>query len=368
MRAATTRVDVRARTRRSGAVTVVAIALLVVAACRGADTPTGVVQGTMTAQGAPVSSVVAPTPAEPDPSSAPVAPTAPATTNAPAAAPTGQSDDSSSSNPGVVLTQSGVVVPVVADVDGGWEVRTPCGNDRILTAGTRLRQATVVLDPGHGGDERGAISPSGLAEAGVNLAVSRRARAALEAQGISVVLTRTDDYRLELTPRALMAKALGPQAFVSVHHNADPDGPWPRPGTETYYQQGSEDSKRLAGLLWEEVEHALSAYRVAWVADTDAGAKIRPGARGDYYAMLRDPAPVVSALAELAFVSNQAEADLLGRADVQATEGDAVARAIVRYLRTSDPGSGFTDAYPRVPNPAPTGPEAPLPECIDPPL
>ncbi len=320
----------------------------------------------MSAQGTPVSSVVPPQPAEAAPSTDP-----PATTGPAAAAPgadSGPSDGPSSSNPGVVVTPSGVVVPVVADVDGGWEVRTPCGNDRTLTSGTRVRQATVVLDPGHGGDERGAVSPGGVAEAGVNLAVARKARAALESQGISVMLTRTNDYRLELTPRALMAKALGPQAFVSIHHNADPDGPWPRPGTETYYQQDSEDSKRLAGLIWEEVEQALSAYRVAWVADTDAGAKIRAGAHGDYYAMLRDPAPVVSALAELAFVSNQAEADLVNRADVQAVEGDAVARAIVRYLRTSDPGSGFTDAYPRVPNPAPSGPDAPLPVCTDPAL
>jgi len=315
---------------------------------------------------APVSSVVPPAPAEPVP------PTDPAASNRPdggGAAPADNgAPDASSSNPGVLVTPTGVVVPVVADVNGGWEVRTPCGNDRTLTSGTRVRQAAVVLDPGHGGDERGAISPRGLAEAGVNLAVARRARVALEAQGISVVLTRTEDYRVELTPRAMMAKALGPQAFVSIHHNADPDGPWPRPGTETYYQQDSDDSKRLAGLIWEEVVRALSPYHAAWVADTDAGAKTRVGSHGDYYAMLRDPAPVVSSLAELAFVSNQAEADLLGRADVQGVEGDAVARAIVRYLRTSDPGSGFTTAYPRPPNPAPTGPEAPLPVCTDPAL
>jgi len=316
----------------------------------------------------PVSTEVPAAPAvEPVPPTSPAVLAAPAPTKGAAPADTGGSD-APSSNPGVVVTPSGVIVPVVADLAGGWEVRTPCGNDRTITAGTRVRQATVVLDPGHGGDEKGAISPGGLAEAGVNLAVARRTRATLEAQGMSVVLTRTDDYRVELNPRALMAKALGPQAFVSVHHNADPDGPWPRPGTETYYQQDSGDSKRLAGLIWEEVEQALSTYHAAWVADTDAGAKTRVGAHGDYYAMLRDPAPVVSALAELAFVSNQAEADLLGRADVQAVEGDAVARAIVRYLRSSDPGSGFTTAYPRPPNPTPTGPDAPLPVCTDPAL
>ncbi len=348
--------------------TLFALALLA-ASCRGGDGPSGVVQGNLTASAnsaAPVSSVAPSAPAEPVP------PTDPAASNRSGGSGAAPADngppDATSSNPGVVVTPTGVVVPVVADVDGGWEVRTPCGNDRTLTSGTRVRRAAVVLDPGHGGDERGAISPGGLAEAGVNLAVARRARAALEAQGISVVLTRTDDYRVELTPRALMAKALGPEAFVSIHHNADPDGPWPKPGTETYYQQGSEDSKRLAGLLWEEVEQALARYHAAWVSDTDAGAKIRPGNQGDYYAVLRQPAPVVSALAELAFISNQAEADLLGRTDVQAVEGDAVARAIVRYLRTSDPGSGFTDAYPRVPNPSSSPPDTPLPECVDPPL
>jgi len=275
---------------------------------------------------------------------------------------------SSSSNPGVVVTPAGVVVPIVGGAPGAWKVRTPCGNDRTLGTGTRVGQATVVLDPGHGGAERGAISPGGLAEADVNLAVARRARAALEHQGITVALTRTDDYRLELTPRAVIAKSLDPRAFVSIHHNADPDGPRPTPGTETYYQQSSPDSKRLAGLIWEEVERALAGYHVGWVGDTDAGAKTRVGDHGDYYAVLRQPAPVVSALAELAFVSNPAEADLVARTDVQAVEGDAVARAIVRYLRTSDPGSGFTTAYPRAPNPPPTGPEAPPAVCVDPPL
>jgi N-acetylmuramoyl-L-alanine amidase len=331
---------------------IVALGLLMAASCRSAGGGTGVVKGTMVPGTASATTAPATTTAPPPPE--------PAAGGAPGPAP--------STNPGVVVTPSGVVVPVVGQAAGGWTVRTPCGNERSLTAGTQVHQATVVLDPGHGGDERGAISPSGLAEADVNLAVARRARTDLEGQGISVMLTRTEDYRVELTPRAMIAKALAPRAFVSIHHNADPDGPWPRPGTETYYQQSSPDSKRLAGLIWEEVVQALGRYKVAWVADTDAGAKTRPGDHGDYYAMLREPAPVVSALAELAFVSNQPEADLLGRADVQAVEGDAVARAIVRYLRTSDPGSGFTTAYPRPPNPPPTGPEAPAPVCTDPAL
>jgi N-acetylmuramoyl-L-alanine amidase len=257
--------------------------------------------------------------------------------------------------PGVVVTPSGVVVPVLSELGEGWVVRTPCGAERTITRGRRVRQATVVLDPGHGGAEAGARSPDGLAEAPVNLDVARAAQRELERAGVDVALTRTAEYEVSLPTRAAIAKSLSARALVSVHHNAVPDGPHPGPGTETYYQINSADSKRLAGLVQEEVFRALSAYEVAWVADTDAGAKYRPGSRGDYYAMLRLPAPVTSVLAELAFISNPPEAALLARAEVRARAGAAVARGILRYLRSNDPGSMFTVPYPRTDPPGDGG-------------
>jgi hypothetical protein len=132
---------------------------------------------------------------------------------------------------------------------------------------------------------------------------------------------------------------------------------------------GSSDSRRLAGLIYEEIVRALSRFSVAWVADRDAGAKYRPGRRGDYYAVLRQPAPVVSALVEFAYITNPAEAELIGRPEVQQVEGEALARGVVRYLTSSDPGSGFVEPYPR-PDP-PAGPQsgaATPPPCTDPPL
>jgi N-acetylmuramoyl-L-alanine amidase len=226
--------------------------------------------------------------------------------------------------------------------------------------------AEVVLDPGHGGDEKGAVGVNGLSEATVNLAVVRRAAAALQAAGLHTVLTRTDDYRVTLATRAAIAVAARPQAFVSVHHNAEPDGPWPRPGTETYYQVGNPASRRLAGLIYEEVVRALSAFAVPWVADTDTGAKYRRNDRGqDYYGIMRRPAGVVTVLAELAYVSNPAEADLLVRPDVQQLEGEAVARGIIRFLTSADPGSGFVEPYPRT---TPAGPGGGPRGCVDPPL
>lgn len=283
------------------------------------------------------------------------------TTNPSSTAPLGQ---------GAVISPSGVVVPVVSRAGDTWTVTTPCGRTATLAEGAVVPSATVVLDPGHGGADPGAVSAAGLQEEPVNLAVARYAKAALEVAGVSALLTRTGDYDMDLAPRADIAKAVSARAFVSIHHNAEPDGPWPRPGTETYYQIGSPSSKRLSGLIYEEVVAALSRYAVPWVADRDAGAKYRQGARGDYYAVLRLPAPVVSALAELAFITNPPEAELIARADVQQVEGEAVARGIVRYLTTRDPGSGFTEPYPRPSPPTrpPGAPALPPAPCTDPPL
>jgi N-acetylmuramoyl-L-alanine amidase len=171
---------------------------------------------------------------------------------------------------------------------------------------------------------------------------------------------------MTLGARTDIVQALHPRAFVSVHHNAEPDGPFPRPGTETYYQIASPASKRLAGLVYEEVVKALSAYQVSWTADTDAGAKYRLNAGGDdYYAVLRRSHGTPSALAELAFVSNPPEEALIGRADVQQAEGEAVARGIRRFLTTKDPGSGYTVPYPRT---TPAGGGGGPTGCVDPPL
>ena len=183
--------------------------------------------------------------------------------------------------------------------------------------------------------------------------------------GVNVVLTRSTDVRVVLGTRSQLVDKLHPKAFVSVHHNSSPDGPHAGPGTETFYQVRSASSKRLAGLVYEEVTRALSAYQLDWVGNVDAGAKYRLNDRGgDYYHMLRETAGVPSALAELAFISDPPEAALLARPDVQQIEGQAVARGILRDLRTSDPGTGYVTPVPRTTPAGGGGGEG----CVDPPL
>ena len=274
-----------------------------------------------------------------------------------------------SSYRGAATTPTGVVVPVVGTSAGGWLVGTPCG--RTATVGNiRPLTGTVVLDAGHGGRETGAIGRLGNKESDFNEAVVAHARRALEAAGISAVPTRTDDYRIALAPRAAIVRAVKPKAVVSIHHNASFSHLQNTPGTEIFHQAAgasAAESRRLAGLLYEEVTATLTRYKLAeWAATPRPGAKPRRNAKGDdFYGILRRTQGTPTALLEVGFISHEAEERLYARPAVQQAVGDAVARGVVRFLTTNDPGRGFVDP-PRLADDARSG--GGTENCQDPPL
>ncbi len=256
----------------------------------------------------------------------------------------------------VSVIRPGIVLPVAARTGGFVRVMTPCERTGYipLSAATAIHDpppartlagATIVIDPGHGGTEDGAIGPHGLKEKDVNLDIARRLAGDLP--GARIVLTRTGDYNAGLSFRAAIASDLHATAFVSVHNNAEPDGPSSKPGTETYYQLRSPSSKRLAGLTYEELLRTLEPYHVRWVADRDAGAKYRTSTSGlDYYGVLRH-STVPATITESLFITNAPEEALLAQPSVRQAIADALGRAITRYVTTSDPGSGFITPYKR---------------------
>ena len=80
---------------------------------------------------------------------------------------------------------------------------------------------TIVIDPGHGGDDEGARSASGTKEKDITLAVARKSRAAIEARlGIRVLLTRDDDRVVTIDDRTALANNNKADLFVSLHANA----------------------------------------------------------------------------------------------------------------------------------------------------
>jgi N-acetylmuramoyl-L-alanine amidase len=265
------------------------------------------------------------------------------------------------SGPGVFVSPNGIVLPVVGD----GIAHSPCDRE-VAPVGTPIVGANVVIDPGHGGKEPGAVGPTGLIEKDVNFAVSEDVQQQLEAEGAHVVLTRTSDYYTTIRNRAEIALALHPQVFLSIHHNAEPDGPSDVPGNEDFYQIASADSKRLGGLLWEEISAAFTPYKVAWAADTDHGAKYRlSDSGGDYLGILRRAVGITTVLSEAAFISNPPEEQLLRDPAFLHVEAVAIAKAITRFLATPDPGSGFVEPYPRT---EPAGGGGGAAGCVDPTL
>lgn len=266
-----------------------------------------------------------------------------------------------------LITPTGVVLPVVEDRDDGYLVLTPCGVEVEMAWGTPIATAEVALDAGHGGDvETGAQGPNGLVEKDLNLRLAKRTATELRARGISVVLTRTADYRIPLSTRAAIANQLETELLVSIHHNAPIVGSSIGPGSEVFIQQGSEESRRLGGLIYEEIVGALAQFDdVYWVAARDAGVlAVLNNDEEDSYGMIRRP-NMPAVLAEFGYLANPSEADLFASDEYVEVAGLALADAIERWLDTDDPGSGFVDEPRRF---TPDGSTGHSRGCEDPPL
>ena len=267
---------------------------------------------------------------------------------------------------GVIVTPSGLVLPVREVQEEGYRVTTTCWREGFVGSGIYLGDVDVVLDPGHGGRDSGAVGFNGLSEKDLNLAVAQMAAAELRAHGYSVLLTRTTDVRIPVVVRAEMARAVDPQVFVSIHHNGGAVRRSSDPGTEIYHQAANPDSTRLAGVLYESIHAALSRYDIDWRATVYQGATaiVRSRDRKDLYGILQYTPGLASVITEAAYLSNAAEARLLADPDAQTAEALAIAHGIIRYLTTESPGSGYNGTAVtsrRLRSGSPGG-------CVDPPM
>jgi len=86
-----------------------------------------------------------------------------------------------------------------------------------------LQGKVILLDPGHGGKETGAVGPTGYTEKEINLLMSKLIKQELEKLGATVYLTRETDIYLSLPARVEMINNLQPTLAISVHYNALPD-------------------------------------------------------------------------------------------------------------------------------------------------
>jgi N-acetylmuramoyl-L-alanine amidase len=175
---------------------------------------------------------------------------------------------------------------------------------------TAVRSSTVVvLDPGHGGFDRGGIPGQRVNEKTMNLDVALRVRAILAANGYRVVMTRSTDVFIPLGTRVAIANAYSNAIFVCIHFNsATRRG---ANGIETYFY--SSESLSLASAIH---------YNVAGMAPS-ANRGVR---RRGYYVLRRTRIPAV--LVECGFLTNPTEAQYAQSAAYQQRLAEAIARGI----------------------------------------
>lgn len=183
--------------------------------------------------------------------------------------------------------------------------------------------ATVILDPGHGGSDPGAVGPSGLKEKEVNLEIALKTAEILKDQGVNVILTRTNDTFVELADRPKAAGSKPIDVFVSIHSNANNSSL--ANGTSTYYLRenvpGFSQDRLQSMYLSQSIQSAL----VDTIKRQDRGVL-----QANFLVLVRSEVP--SALVETAFISNPEEEKLLASKDFQDKAAEAISRGIVNYL------------------------------------
>jgi len=175
----------------------------------------------------------------------------------------------------------------------------------------------VVIDPGHGGPDPGAIGIGGIRETDVVLEVSKIVKKLLSEKGVKVRLTRTNEVDLDLPPRVSIANNMDADIFVSIHANASRGKRWDINGLETFYYRGWR-GRLLAKKILKQI------LRVS-PGSPDRGVK-----QGRFYVIKNTRMPAV--LVEIGFLTGRLDARRLEKAAHRKRVAYAIAKGILEYL------------------------------------
>jgi N-acetylmuramoyl-L-alanine amidase len=198
---------------------------------------------------------------------------------------------------------------------------------------------TVVLDPGHGGTDRGARGQKSR-EKELTLDLAKRVERELESNGVTAILTRTTDRTLSLEDRTNFAAAKRADVFVSIHLNSGGSAD----GIETYClpPAGAPSTAQAFSFFRRRDDEAATGNRFdeknIWLAHCVQRALLRAtgandrGVRRARFQVLRD-ASCPAILVEAGFVSNRAEEARLLNVDYRDRLAKAIAQGILLYKR-----------------------------------
>ncbi|MBD2665213.1 N-acetylmuramoyl-L-alanine amidase [Richelia sinica] len=173
----------------------------------------------------------------------------------------------------------------------------------------------VLIDPGHGGKDPGAIGIGGVREKDIILPISQRIAEVLQQNGVQVVMTRNADYFVTLPGRVEMAARARADVFVSIHANSAGAGRPEVSGLETYYY---DNGLQLARAVHNRILQSVNVR--------DRGVR-----RARFYVLRKSSMP--SILVETGYLTGRDDVAKLQNSAYQNQMAEAIAQGILQYLR-----------------------------------
>jgi len=189
--------------------------------------------------------------------------------------------------------------------------------DYLRLPNVKQNKFSVVIDPGHGGPDPGAIGIGGIRETDVVLEVSKIVENLLSERGVKVRLTRKNEVDLDLPPRVSFANNTDADIFVSIHANASRGKRRDINGLETFYYRGWR-GRLLARNIQKQI------LRVS-PGSPDRGVK-----QGRFYVIKNTMMPAV--LVEIGFLTGRLDARRLEKITHRKRLAYAIAKGILEYL------------------------------------
>lgn len=207
----------------------------------------------------------------------------------------------------------------------GYDVRYE-GSNLILTFNHppslsnshNLEGVTILLDPGHGGDELGSLGSTGYPEKDVNLVVSQLLAQNLRNRGAEVYLTREDDTFVSLGDRQKIIDKLKPTLAFSIHYNALPDG------------GNAEKTQGVSAFWYHPQAHDLAVFMHNYLVE-----KLNRPSYGIFWnnLALTRPHSTPSVLLELGFMINPDEFEWITNPQAQQKLAVTLAEGITAWIR-----------------------------------
>ncbi len=223
---------------------------------------------------------------------------------------------------------------------GFYGIKYYYNNDGTLTlsikerANSAISGKVIMLDPGHGGNDPGAIGTAVVGnkrvyEETINMAIANKVKAKLEALGATVIMTRTNSNKtIELETRAALCRATNPDVFVAIHCDASESSS--ASGTTAYYYKSY--SYPLANSLSQSI---VAAYKTnIYASNSTMAGKVNKGSMFKGFKVTRvEECPAV--LIEYGFVTNVVECNALIKDSNQSALAQATVDGLVNYFKNS---------------------------------